>query len=729
MIKKLQILLLFLFFISCLYSQTTDSISLKKESSNIANVSHSPSLNDNTGFIFKPTLGLGTGMFSFYGDLYNKNFQAPMISRIAYELNLAQSFTDYLQFNFYVLNGKLGANERNVNINRNLNFQSQIRAGGVNLLYNFGNFLPPNRQASPFVSLGFEGFEFLSKTDLYDANNNKYYYWSDNTIRNKSETDPQSFKAVEIKRDYNYESDIRELNIDGFGKYPERSFAVPVGIGSTFKINDFWYAKLGVTVHFSFTDYIDGVTKNSIDNRVGNAKNDNFMMSSFSLNYNFGVNKKKSFGEEEIYNMEQVDYFALDKDDQDADGVPDMLDSCQGTPPGIEVDAKGCPLDGDNDGVPDFEDKELKSGNDAFVDENGVTLTDSTLAYRYEFYMDSTGRFAKVEVHDHKGNIVYNPFTQKTYTVDLGNYKKGLSPAVLTQFLSIKDITSTVNSDSSTTYTAGAFSTVEAAEKRKQELINSGVTYAKVVYKQKGRIYDLTATTNNQNNTNKSGGVSTKNKVESTSTETINNVIPPSNAGINSSNIVFRIQLGAYHKPISKNVFKGIENLMEVRTDDSLYKYMTGAFTDINSAAKNKVETLLKGYDGAFITAYKDGKRITLKDAGATTNSEKEIIDEIPENKAISGVNKKLVVFKVQIGALIYEPTADNKIKFAKIKNLEKEATTKGLNRYVVGSFNDYDTALKTKNNLMANGVTDAFIIAFFNGEQITTQEAIELLK
>ncbi|MEO6904364.1 MAG: hypothetical protein ABI315_14585 [Bacteroidia bacterium] len=728
MIKKLQILLLFLFFVSCLYSQTADSIPLNKVPSQASTVPQ-PSLSDkNTGFIFKPTLGLGIGTLSIYGDLYTKNFQAPMIGRVVYELNLSQSITHYLQFNFYVLNGKLGANERNVNVNRNLNFQSQITTGGINLLYNFGNFLPVNRQASPFVSLGFEGLEFLSKTDLYDAHNNRYYYWSDNTIRNKSQTDPEAFKAIEIKRDYSYESDIRELNLDGFGKYPERSFAVPVGIGSIFKINEFWSAKFGVTMHFTFTDYIDGVTNNSVGDRKGNARNDNFMMSSFSLNYNFGVNKKESFKDEEKYNMEQVDYFALDKDDQDADGVIDMVDSCQGTPPGIEVDAKGCPLDGDKDGVPDYLDKELKSGIDAFVDENGVTLTDSIFAYRYEFYMDSTGRFAKVEVHDHKGNLVVNSATQKTYTVELGNYKKGLSSVVLSQFLSINDINSTVNNDSTTTYTAGTFSTVEAAEKRKQELINSGVTYAKVVYKQKGKVYDLADVTSNQNNTNKSGIVTTKDKTESTSNEPTNSV-PASNIGIHSSDIVFRIQLGAYHKPISKNVFKDIENLMEVRTDDSLYKYMTGAYTDISIAAKNKVEILLKGYDGVFITAYKDGKRIMLKDAGATTNSEKETIDEIPDNKAISGVNKKLIQFKVQIGALIYEPTSDNKIKFAKIKNLEKEATTKGLNRYVVGPFNDYNTALNTKNNLMANGVTDAFIIAFFNGEQITTQEAIELLK
>jgi OmpA-OmpF porin, OOP family len=43
--------------------------------------------------------------------------------------------------------------------------------------------------------------------------------------------------------------------------------------------------------------------------------------------------------------------------DMDADGVEDDVDQCSGTPAGIAVDAKGCPLDGDSDGVPNYRDK------------------------------------------------------------------------------------------------------------------------------------------------------------------------------------------------------------------------------------------------------------------------------------------------------------------------------------------------------------------------------------
>ena len=60
--------------------------------------------------------------------------------------------------------GKLGANE--YSLNRNENFQSEIRSGGLNLLYDFGNFIPDYYKVRPFISLGVSGFEFLSKTDL-----------------------------------------------------------------------------------------------------------------------------------------------------------------------------------------------------------------------------------------------------------------------------------------------------------------------------------------------------------------------------------------------------------------------------------------------------------------------------------------------------------------------------------------------------------------------------------
>lgn len=798
-----------------------DSDSIKKSSSEL---------------IITPTIGLGTGMFSFYGDLYNKHFQAPMVSRLAFDLSVSQPIQDYLLLNFHVIFGKLGANERFAPNNRNLNFESQIRVGGINLEYNFDNLLPPKRTISPYVTVGLESFEFLSKTDMKDKNGLTYYYWADGSIRDKDEQATDAGLAVEIKRDYTYESDIREMNLDNFGKYPERSFAIPVGAGVSLKINDFFDFKMGATMHFSFTDYIDGVTEKSVGFRQGNSKNDNFMMTSFSLHYNLGtkaLNKsfknKKAVKKDMEEHYKDVDFAAIDSEDQDKDGVNDWNDQCAGTPPGVPVDANGCPKDDDQDGIPNYRDDEIKSPKNSLVNTRGVHMSDSLIAYQYNLYMDSTGDFGLVDNRD----LASSKLGQKEYSVELGTFKKGLPANLMTKFLSINDISSANTSDSATIYTAGKFDNYQDAEKRKQQLISQGLTDAKVVYKLNSKYYDAspgisTASANDYNgkligadktplanskvnlvnekgqilqttttdevgafhfilltpdqhvmialdendtqlrkfkkifladvkgnkveevypnnvafniasnkniadnlaNNNYKGTTDkTKNNATANNVKDNKNISNNSNAVFTTPGIVLRVQLGAYRKRLSKAVFRDVNDLIEIRTEDGLYKYMTGSFTSMVPAAKLKTDMLLSGYPGAFITAYKDGKRITLQEAGATLAT-KDNLTETSDNTAVSGVNKKLVKFKVQVGVFKKQPPDSKLAIFAKLKDLNGERTSSGLTRYVVGLFNSYKEAEDFRNVIVKTyGLSDAFVVSTFNNEYISIPEALEILK
>ena len=715
--------------------------------------------------IFKPTIGLGTGMFSFYGDISDKTLNHALVNRIGYDLTVGKSLTPFLDINFYILFGTLGTNERSQE--RNLNFQSEIRTGGVYLSYNFDHLLKKERKIEPFVSIGIESFEFLSKTDLYDGKGNKYYYWNNGSIRNIDENEPNASSAIILQRDYTYETDIRESNFDGFGKYTERSFAMPVGAGINMHLTDKIDFKIGAHMHYTFTDLVDGVSAESIGDRAGNSKNDKFLMTSFSLSYDFMITKKyKSELKEEDF--KDVDFLALDMSDSDGDGVRDFIDNCAGTPPDITVDNFGCPLDDDKDVVPNHKDEELATPPDVFVTTEGVHLTDSLILQMYLAYMDSTGRYAKISKTKSESEIT--KVQPLKYRIQLGAYTTGISPDLINKFLSIPDITSTTINDSVTIYATGNYSDRAEAEKRKNDLVISGIPTATVVIYKNGKFIPagdesfisdattgITETTATKIATieesvkkevigetikkETTGGITTEavTKKETPAIETATGVttqkeIITGETPINNSftgdpvnTVVFRIQLGAYSKKLSSNVFNGVDDLIVIPAENGLIKYLAGSFTDFTEAAKYKVDMLLKGYNGAFIIAYKNGKRVPLETVGAT-RAAPENIEET--NKTSNAINKDLIKFKVQIGAFKNEVPPEIREKFNAIQNIEKQATLSGLTRYSVGSFTDFDKAATFKNEIINKfGITDAFVVAFFKDQVIPVQEALELIK
>ena len=75
--------------------------------------------------------------------------------------------------------------------------------------------------------------------------------------------------------------------------------------------------------------------------------------------------------------------------DSDGDGVPDYIDECPGTPLGVKVDSRGCPLDSDGDGVPDYKDQCPGTPKGAIVDERGCWVIADTL-FDYDKYKIKT---------------------------------------------------------------------------------------------------------------------------------------------------------------------------------------------------------------------------------------------------------------------------------------------------------------------------------------------------
>ena len=73
--------------------------------------------------------------------------------------------------------------------------------------------------------------------------------------------------------------------------------------------------------------------------------------------------------------------------DSDKDGVCDGLDKCPNTPAGCQVDKDGCPIDSDKDGVPDCLDKCPGTPETAKVDADGCPIA-VTMRLNVEFDFD-----------------------------------------------------------------------------------------------------------------------------------------------------------------------------------------------------------------------------------------------------------------------------------------------------------------------------------------------------
>lgn len=79
---------------------------------------------------------------------------------------------------------------------------------------------------------------------------------------------------------------------------------------------------------------------------------------------------------------------------------------------------------------------------------------------------------------------------------------------------------------------------------------------------------------------------------------------------------VFKVQISASSKKIEliPGNFKGLRNI-SMANGSGIYKYMYGETTDFNEAKKNLEEAKAKGYNSAFLIAFKNGNRIDMQEA------------------------------------------------------------------------------------------------------------------
>ena len=332
--------------------------------------------------VYMPVLGIGVGYFGFYGNV-NDAFRSTMVGKPGFRVNVATFLgkNHYFRGNLTFMMGELTGTQRTVdNTSRfkNLNFKSDIYSFGLTFHYSFKPLIK-GKFFEPFISFGVETLQFDTKADYtYQSGdlNFYYYYWNDGTIRISPQTDPINPSVEIISRDYKYETDLRSLNQTGLGKYNQFTVAIPVDIGIDFNVSNRVTLRAATSLHYAFTDLIDDMSSKSKNPDYKGTVNYNmYTFSYLSLHLDLFSSPKVKIVDDLFANIADFDYTLFD--DQDGDGVPDIMDQCPDTPPGIPVDSIGCPFDSDGDGVPDYLDREPNSRPGAIVDEYGVEINEN----------------------------------------------------------------------------------------------------------------------------------------------------------------------------------------------------------------------------------------------------------------------------------------------------------------------------------------------------------------
>jgi OOP family OmpA-OmpF porin len=367
-------------------------------------------LNHQYAFPAKPRnmweLGVSVGMQNMFADVASKTpFNATNpLKAMGFGASLRKAFgytfSGRLQYNFQNAQG-FDYRSRNVNESGNPLFNAAGYTGQVFNNYNYRgheltlqlvaatNNIRFHKAKNALSFYGFVGGGALlwnTQVATKDANGANFNFgaMSTNGLMDKNQT--KDFR--EALKDATYE-DLLASNLNTTGKGIAKMDignktwglvpALVGGAGVQFKLGERVSLQIEDKITWTGLDNMDATSPALF----GNTDKDIMNYASIGLGFNLG---KKSRNVQPLWWVNPMDHIYNETAaprhmilpdpvlaDDDGDGVANQFDKCPDTQAGVKVDASGCPLDTDGDGVPDYLDKELITPTNCQpVDADGV---------------------------------------------------------------------------------------------------------------------------------------------------------------------------------------------------------------------------------------------------------------------------------------------------------------------------------------------------------------------
>jgi len=268
--------------------------------------------------------GVSYGMMNYQGDLSYKFKKIPE-SQPAFGFHWGILNGEGKSWRIMYNNGKIQGNDRvvdrfgailddNENLGRSLNFQTDIWDISLSRFwYGYNSkFLSQRQRILPYWGIGIGYTDFEVYGDLLYDDDRRYYYWTDGTIRDLSQSLDMTTAEI-IEQDGEYETNLTKLKTESDELYTTGVIHIPLSLGFRFRVSDRLNLDLETNIKYAFTDHLDDVTDaafrtdvENFDNTLqafainpadvtretrgkDNGANDWYTYSNLTLTYNFGT--------------------------------------------------------------------------------------------------------------------------------------------------------------------------------------------------------------------------------------------------------------------------------------------------------------------------------------------------------------------------------------------------------------------------------------------------------
>ncbi|MBN8703953.1 MAG: hypothetical protein J0M08_12875 [Bacteroidetes bacterium] len=165
----------------------------------------------------------------------------------------------------------------------------------------------------------------------------------------------------------------------------------------------------------------------------------------------------------------------------------------------------------------------------------------------------------------------------------------------------------------------GVFSYLENDETKKA-FIKASPVYVNNMSSGTDAIAETPTTTNTTPATNNAAADNTATTAQETTPTASNATVPASPNGVN-----YKVQICAIHRNVATSYFQqtySISETINIENHQGWVKYTVGGFNEYKSARDHREKIRNKGVVGPFVTAYNQGKRVTVQEALMITSQQ-----------------------------------------------------------------------------------------------------------